>query len=60
MDKNNYVSLELYNFIEKYKPLTNEEKKQKIKEKFGSFSISAALKSPQIVNPHFIEYEGVT
>lgn len=60
MNTNNYISLKFYNYIEKYKPITKEEKEQKIKEKFGSFSISAPLKNPQIVNPHFIQYAGVT
>jgi hypothetical protein len=60
MKKNNYSSLKFYNSIEEYKPITKEEKDRKIKEKFGAFSISAALKNPQIVNPNFIQYTGVT
>ena len=57
MKRNNYKSLNFYNSNQ---PKVQEEKYKKIEENFGAFSISGALKNPQIVNTGYIQYPGVS
>lgn len=60
-NKNKYKTLEFYNtnikINKNFKDINTDDK---LKEKYGAFSIASALKSPQILNPHYIQYPGVT